>query len=102
MNIYSLLLIEFLLTFILEAIVYLIFLKDKKIKIILYCFLINTFTWPLANLFYSLFGMFYLIEFLVLVVEGFLIFGLFNLSYKKAFLISFISNLITAYIGFFI
>jgi len=100
MNSYVFLLINFLLTFILETIVYLIFIRDKKIKIILYCFLINAFTWPLANFFYSFLGMFYLIEFLVFVIEGFLVFELFNLSYKKAFLISFLSNLITAYIGF--
>ena len=39
--------------FIKALIIYFIFIKEKKPKIIIYCFLINLFTWPLANLFYE-------------------------------------------------
>lgn len=85
----------FLFTFLVELLVYFILIKKKK-DIFLYCFLINLFTWPLANFFYGVFGMFYLIEFFVFTVEGILVYFLFNLDFRKSFLISFVANFISA------
>ncbi len=92
------LILLFLLTFAVELIIYFIFLKNWK-EIILYCFLINLFTWPLANLSYGFFGMFWIIEFVVFLVEAVLIKLLFKIGWKKAFIVSFIANLLTAGIG---
>jgi len=93
----------FLLTFFVELIVYFIFLKEKKEQIILYCFLINLFTWPLAILLYHFKPeLFYFIEFFVFLIESILIMLLFKINWKKALLISFIANFITAFIGLLI
>jgi len=91
----------FLLTFLIELIVYFIFIRERKLKIVYYCFLINLFTWPLANIFYVIFQQFYLIEFFVILIEGFLILLLFKLKWEKAIIISLISNMITAGLSFF-
>lgn len=89
----------FLITFIAELAIYLIFIKEKKSKIILYCFLINLFTWPLANIIYRIYGLFLAIESGVFLAEWALIFLMFKIDWKKAGLVSFIANLITAILG---
>lgn len=93
---------ELVLTFLIELGIYFIFIKDKKVKIVLYCLLVNSITWPLANLLYESVNSFLLIEFLVFACESALIFYLFEIKLKKAILISLVANLITASIGFFI
>ncbi|MDO8517325.1 MAG: hypothetical protein Q7S33_04320 [Nanoarchaeota archaeon] len=91
----------FLSTFFIELIVYFTLIKKEvKENIILYCFLINAFTWPLANLFYGFFNLFWIIELGVFLVEFVLIKSLFRIEWKKALLISFIANLITTFIGY--
>ncbi len=89
-------LINFLLTFIIELIIYFIFIRDKKLNIVLYCLLINLFTWPLANLIYGFWANFWLIELCVFLIEFILIKILFNISWKRAITISLIANLISA------
>lgn len=96
------LLFSFLITFFIELLVYFLIIKDKIIKIIGYCFLINLFTWPLANLFYGLFGYFYLIEFFVILIEFFLLLFLFDIKWERALTISLVANIITATLGFLI
>lgn len=96
------LLLNLLITFIIELIVYFIFIRDKKLKIIYYCFLINLFTWPLANILYGFFQHFYLIEILVVLIEWILIFLLFKINWRKGLLISFLANVITAGLSFFL
>jgi hypothetical protein len=93
-------LLTFLLTFIIELIIYFIFIKEKKLEIIFYCFLINMFTWPLANVIYSIYGFFWLVETGVFIVEFLLISLMFKISWKRAVIISLITNLITAILSF--
>jgi hypothetical protein len=92
--------IGFLITFLIELIIYFIaFKNEKNMKIVFYCFLINSFTWPLANFFYSLFGFFYIIELGIILIEILLIILLFKTNWKKALLVSLIANITTASIG---
>ena len=103
MNEISYLLISLVLTILLEFIVYLIFIRKNVGKLFLYSMLINAFTNPLANLFSSEY-IFYLygIELAVIIVESFFIMLLLKMRYWKAFLLSFIANLVSAILGFFI
>lgn len=89
-------------TIILEFIVYFIAVRKNVLSLLGYCVLINLVTWPLANLLYSIVGLFFIIEIGVLVAESVLIKYLLNISWKKAIIISFIANLITAIIGLII
>lgn len=92
--------LAFFLTFIIELIVYFILVKEKKSKIVLYCLLINAFTWPLAQITYSFYGFFWLVEAGVFLIEGILISLLFKINWKKAFIISLIANFLTSIFGF--
>ncbi|MEK6933223.1 MAG: hypothetical protein AABW56_05545 [Nanoarchaeota archaeon] len=92
----------FFITFFLELIVYLIFLKKPRLIIIAYCFLINLFTWPIANLIYNYINLFWLIEFGVFLIEAILIKLLFTVDWKKAFMVSLIANATTAAISFLV
>ncbi|MBU3907538.1 MAG: hypothetical protein KKA64_04795 [Nanoarchaeota archaeon] len=87
------------LTFILELIIYFIFIRDKWGKIVLYCLLINLFTWPLVNLTHGYFLILWIIEALVILVELILVKLLFRIKLWKAILISFIANLISWLLG---
>jgi len=96
-----LLLIGFILTFFIEFIIILLILKKDLKKILFYVFLINLFTWPLANLAFSYSLNFYFIELIVILVESILITLLLKLKYVKSLLISFLANFVTALISFF-
>lgn len=91
--------IYFVLTFVIEFFVVYFFIRKDYLKVLFYVFLINLFTWPLANLFYGFGANFYFIEFCVFLAESVLIMLLFQVKYKKALLISFIANLLTASAG---
>ena len=93
--------VQFLLTFISESIVIWLFLrkKNKLLGIILFTFLINLFTWPLAQLLYGEGINFFVMEIAVVFVESLLIMLLFKLGYWKALLISFAANLVSASFG---
>jgi hypothetical protein len=89
-------------TIIIEFIVYIISIKKNILNLLLYSLLINLVSWPLAILFYDLFGLFWIIEIEVFILESVLIKYLVEISWKKAIFISFIANLITALIGLLI
>jgi hypothetical protein len=91
----------FILTFLTEFFIILLFLRKNPLKILLYVFLINLFTWPLANFAYSYDFNFYLIESIVVLAESVLLMYLLDLKYFNALLISFIANFITASFSFF-
>lgn len=95
-------LFAFFLTFIFEFIIYLFFIKEKKKEIFCYCFLINLFTWPLANLFFDFIKLFLVVELSVFIVEFILIKYLFNINWKRAVIISLIANLVTALLSFLV
>jgi len=96
----DLILVPLLLTILFELLIYFLFFRKKfKFKeIALYVFLINLFTWPLANLFYPLMGFF--VEIFVFIFEAILIFFLFEEKWHKSILISFIANFLTFILGF--
>lgn len=89
-------------TIIIEFIVYIISIKKNILNLLLYSLLINLVSWPLAILLYDLFGLFWIIEIGVFILESVLIKYLVEISWKKAIFISFIANLITALIGLLI
>lgn len=86
-------------TIVIEFIAYAVTIRKKIPFLLFYCILVNLFTWPLANLFYGVLGLFFIIELCVFAVESVLIKYLLDISWKKAMIISFIANLITALIG---
>jgi hypothetical protein len=95
-------LLNFVLTFAIELLVFYLFLRKNYFKTAISVLLINLFTWPLANLTYGFWNHLIAIEFGVFLLEGILIMMLFNLHWKKAFLISLIANFISAFSGLFL
>lgn len=91
-------LISFLLTWIIEYLIILSFLKENKLKILLCSLLINLFTWPLAQLFASYTNIL-IIEVSVFFIESIFLKYLFNLKLSKAILISFVANLASFLLG---
>jgi len=95
------LILAWLITVVVEFFIYLIFVKKDPLVLFIYSLLINSFTLPLATYgYFNLLNNIYLVELIVIFVESLLIKVLLELDYKKALLISSISNLITAAIGF--
>lgn len=92
-------LLSFIITFLLEFIIYLIWFRKRPGKIILYALLINLFTWPLAQMIFGLIGNFIIIEICVFIVEAVLLKYLFEMKWGKAILLSLIANLLTAIVG---
>jgi hypothetical protein len=86
-------------TFFIEAIVIWIFIRGRFKEVILYSFLINLFTWPLANLFYGITFAIYFVEISVVLVESILIMLLLKVKFAKSLLISFLANLASFLIG---
>jgi hypothetical protein len=90
--------LSFIITVLIEALVIRIFSKDWK-KSFLYMFLINLFTWPLAQYFSGQFNIIQ-IEIAVFLVESILIWKLFEMKYLKAILVSLLINAISFLMGF--
>ncbi len=93
------LLISFCLTILIEFLIYYSFIRKDIKKLILYSIVINSFTWPLANLFYDFFGLFFIIEFFVFLVEFILIMLLLRIKWSNALIISLVANLVTMFLG---
>ena len=93
------LLLNFLLTFIIELIIFYLILRRDYTQTTFYVLLINAFSWPIANLIYGFWGHLVFIELAVFFVEGFIIMLLFNLNWKKAFFMSFVANIVSAAVG---
>ena len=93
---------NFLITFILELIIFYVFIRKNYFKTLCYVLLINLFTWPIANFIYSVWQNIFIIEIGVFIIEGILIMLMFELKWRKAFLISFITNLISFLGGIFL
>ena len=98
------LIVLFVLTFLIEYFIVWIFLrkqfKKEKLKLLGFVFLINLFTWPIANWAYYCWGYFWPVEFSVIFVESILIKLLMDVKIKKALLISFVVNIVTALLSF--
>ena len=89
-------------TILIEFFIYSIIIRKEFRKLFLYSLLINSFTNPLANLFFNGTNWFLFIEIAVFIVEIFLIKYLLKINYWKAILISFVANLITSMVGLFL
>jgi hypothetical protein len=94
--------INFVLTVCVEFIVLYFFVKNMSYyNLFFYSLLINLFTWPLANLYYG-FGLnFFAVELGVVLAESLLFRYFFEMKYKRALLVSFLVNGVTALMGFF-
>lgn len=95
-------LIDFSLTFLVELIIALIFIRAGFWKVFFYVFLINLFSWPIAQLIYGEFGLYLLTELGVILVEGILIMFLFEVRFWKGLLVGFIANSISMALGLLI
>ncbi len=96
------LIFAFVITVILEFLVVWAFIRKDIRKVLLYEFLINLFTWPLATVASYLGANLLLIELVVVILEGILIKHLFDLKYPKSFVISIVANVVSAFLGLFI
>ena len=90
----------FLITIIVELPVIYYLTKIKLKEAIVYSFLINSFTWPLAMIAYNLGANFYLIEVLVALTESILLLALIQKNYLKLVITTLIMNAITAALSF--
>jgi len=90
------------LTFLVEFFIVWLFLRKsvKGLQLLEYVFLINMFTWPIANVLFFTFGSFWTIEVGVILVESYLILLLMEIKFKKALLISFVANIVTILFSF--
>lgn len=91
----------FLITYIIEFVITFLFIRKPLAKILIYSFLVNLLTWPLAQYFVGYTGIL-LMEFLVFLTESVLIKILFEIKYGKAVLISLTANLVSFLLGFII
>jgi hypothetical protein len=97
------LLIAWSITFVLESFVLWIFVRRQPFKILLYSFLVNAFTVPLANYIYqNVLQSFLTIEILVWVVESVFWVALLEIKIKQALFLSFAANAVTAVVGWWI
>lgn len=94
-----------------EFLVYIFYIRSKLAAVFLFSVIINCFTHPAAFYIYSVFTekfalydnfniYFLIIESIVFLTETVLIRMLFNFTFKKAMLISFTANLVTALLSF--
>lgn len=90
-------------TIIIEFFILWLFLRKNPLRILFYAALINLFTLPIASYLYqNILNNFLLIELGVFLVEWILIMVLFEMSYYRALLLSFVANFITAAISLLI
>lgn len=94
-------LIGFALTLVIEFLIVWAFFRHDALRVFYLCFLINLFSWPIANWVYGFYNGFYIIELAVVLAESVLIMLLFRVNYWKALLISFTANLVSALVGKF-
>jgi len=96
-------LVAFVLTILIESIILFVFAKSASVSI-KYSVVLNSLTHPLfwflmIFIFFENFIAFLFLEFVVFITEGFLLWKVFRFSFKKAFVISFCTNFISAMIG---
>lgn len=96
------LLLNFLLTFLIEFIIFVLLLRKDYFKMAFYVLLVNLFSWPLANFIYGSWNHLVVIELGVFFIEGVIIHFLFEMNWRKTFFISFIANFVSALTGFLI
>jgi|SRR3989344_4707559 len=99
MNYFLEIILFFLINLLIEVCIVILFIKERFFKILLYILLINFVSWPIANLMYSLNVNIFVVEILVFIFEFIFIMALFNLSYKKALVLSFAINITSFVIG---
>jgi hypothetical protein len=92
-------LIGFILTFVLEYLVILGFRRRQPLKLAGYVFLVNLFSWPLAQIATGFAINVWIIEICVVLVESVLLMLLLRMSYWKALLMAFVANLISFLAG---
>ena len=92
----------FALTIISEFLVVWAFIQKDAGRILLYDFLINLFTWPIAVYLYWFGVNVYIVEVGVVLAESILLMKLFELKYRKSLLISISANTLSFVLGLFV
>jgi hypothetical protein len=96
-------LLSWVLTVIIEALILWFFLKSGPIQTLAYSAIINAISLPLAIYTYQyILGNIFVVEVMVIVIEWFLIKAMFQVNYKKALILSVVVNLVTAIVGQFL
>ena len=87
-------------TILIESFIFWILIKKEPVKLLVYSIIINSLTVPLANYGYqAILNNFIVIEIIVVLAESILIMLLLKIGYRRALIISFVANLITALIS---
>ena len=86
-----------------EIPIYFLFVREKIAYSVLILILAHCFTWPILNiLFHNTHIHLLILETGVTVVEAFVIYLFLEQKFQKAFLISFVQNVVTTFIGVWI
>lgn len=94
-------LLAWVITIVVEFVIIWLLIREAPLKLFLYSLLINSITLPIATYSYiNIINNIYFIELMVILAESPLVMLLLKINYKKAFLISFVANFVTALIGF--
>lgn len=94
------LIIALILTIFIEFVIIWLFQRKKLMKLLLYSFLVNSITLPLASYtFFYIYPNLIVVEVLVVVIEGVFLRYLLNIKYKMAILLSLVANLSTFMVG---
>ncbi len=96
MNLITRYVITFLLTLLIEFLVYYIFIRREPFKLLVYSLVITSITLPIAtNIYLNFFANFFVVETAVFLLESLLLMWLLEIKYQKAILISAVANFIT-------
>lgn len=91
----------FILTVVLELIVFWLILRAKMGSLVVAAIVINLITWPIASYIYARFLLpWSLVEVCVFVIEILLVMLLLRVKFGKAILISFLANFVSALMGY--
>lgn len=91
--------LSFAITIISELLIVWLFTKKSIGSLAGYIFIINLFTWPLANIANGYIG-FYATEAIAVLIESILFMLLLKMGHSKALLVSFTANAVSVTIGY--
>lgn len=92
--------LSFFITIVVEFLILYLIIRHEWKQLCWYVILINSFTWPLANIAYVLGANFYGIELAVILTESILLWKLLNKKYLAVLGLSLVANGVTALLSF--
>lgn len=99
---YILFIVSLIITILVEFLIYRKWLGKETPNLLKYVLLINLFTFPIATIIFGIYLNYFAIEFFIFLIESILIWLLFGVKIWNAFCLSFIANLVTTLIGWFL